>query len=199
MPVKIDVSYNPDIITNLLKELKTHTDAKCSQIHRDADFMITSMQQAFHLELIKLPTQVKQMSVKKFKEEYGCSLEAVTREVISGNDRSLLMQKGLVTPACKRADYSRARNPKEGEQILSANGSPLGSFSTVKKPLRPQTDLVPATPGVFVPLRTGEVLDLDSLEVDELTEEAKQDTLVQMQAMMDNMRAMMEKLKGGSV
>jgi hypothetical protein len=197
----IDVQYNPDIVATLLKELKDHTDSKCSQIQRDAEFMITSMQQAFHLELIKLPSQVKNMSVKRFKEDFGCSLEAVTRGVIAGasmsHDRNSLIQKGLITPASKKVNYTNARNPREGEMIVSTNGSPLGTFTTVKKPLRPaDNSFVPPTPGVFVPLKFGEVVDLESVDVDALSMEAKEETLLQMEQVMGNMRNLMEKLKG---
>lgn len=192
----IDVQYNPDILANLLKDLQAHTNSKCAQIERDADFMIASMQQAFNLEMIKLPTQVKQMSVRRFKEEFGCSLEAVTRGAMAGHDRSL-MDKGLMTPAGKKVNYSHARNPREGEVILSMNGSPLGSFSTVKKVRPTGHDIVPPTP--MVTLKNGDVLDLEEVDVEELSEETKADALQQMVAVMDNMRSLMDKLKAKPV
>lgn len=205
MPIKnIDVQYNPDIVANLLKELQAHTESKCAQIQRDADFMITSMQQDFYMELIKLPTQVKQMSIKRFKEEFGFSLEAITRGVMAGNEQqqSSLIEKGLVTPAGKKVNYSHARNPREGELIVSVNGSPLGSFSTVKKPPRPleyNGIMPPPTPGVYLPLSTGEIVDIDSLNEDNLqalSDQDKQKALLQMEAVMENMKSLMQKLKG---
>ena len=60
-PHEIDVNYNPDIIDTMLIELKSQMEGKCDQVTKDTEFMITSIQQAFHLELIKLPSQVKQM------------------------------------------------------------------------------------------------------------------------------------------
>eukprot|EP01039_Chlorochromonas_danica_P010477 gene10477-11607_t len=207
MPIKnIDVQYNPDIVANLLKELQLHTESKCAQIQRDAEFMITSMQQDFYMELIKLPTQVKQMSIKRFKEEFGYSLEAITRGVMAGNnEQNSLIEKGLVTPAGKKVNYAHARNPREGELIVSVNGSPLGSFSTVKKPPRPlEYNGVmppPPTPGVYMPLPTGEVVDLDSLSEDNLqalSVQDKQKALLQMEAVMENMKSLMQKLKGSS-
>ena len=45
-------------------------------------------------------------------------------------------------------------------------------------------------------LRTGEALDLDNVDVGALPDEAKADALAQMQAMMENMQAMMLKLSG---
>lgn len=208
-----EVKYNPDIIASLLKDLSLGTDKKCDQIRSDTEFMITSMRQAFHLELIKLPNSVKQMSLKRFREEFGCSLEAVTRGSMatksdannSNNnailDRSVARQSIYQTPAHhgKKAllpmQTPSLRAPKEGEVILSANGSPLGEFTTVKKSAKPAgSTIIPATPGVFVPLK-GEVFDIDEIDIDAMPDEVKNETLNQMQSMMDNMKAMMEKLQ----
>eukprot|EP01038_Epipyxis_sp_PR26KG_P004665 gene4665-6553_t len=211
---QIDVQYNPDIISNLLGELSNQVDAKCNQIQRDSDFMITSIQQAFHLELIKLPNQVKTMSMKRFKEEFGDSLEAVTRVAINGNtiknnDFHKNTSRLLQTPSQKFGNNSnqislqtpaastQVRFPKEGEVILSANGSPLGQFNTVKK--IPKGDLngkniIPPTPGLYVPLSSGEVIDMDSADIENLSEQDRQDALLKMQEVMNNMQAIMSKL-----
>jgi hypothetical protein len=208
---QIDVQYNPDIVSNLLFDLSSQVDSKCMQIQKDAEFMITSIQQAFHLELIKLPNQVKQMSIKRFKEEFGDSLEAVTREAINGpkqsinpslnnkSNRSANANKAFQTPSHSKfgnqLSQSSLRYPKEGETILSINGSPLGAFTTVKKPQKEShNNFVPPTPGVFVPLKSGEIIDIESADIDNMTEESKQDAMVQMQAVMDNMQALMLKL-----
>jgi hypothetical protein len=58
---QIDVQYNPDIIHGLLQDLSSQIDVKCALIEKDIEFMATSIQQAFQLELIKLPTQVKKV------------------------------------------------------------------------------------------------------------------------------------------
>jgi hypothetical protein len=208
----IDVQYNPDIVANLLKDLSIMTDAKCSQLEKDAEFMITSMKQAFHLEMIKLPNQVKQMSMKRFKEEYGQSLEAVTRGNIAtlankstANDKNAQNQKVFQTPSIRRNNNAAApstimRAPREGEVILSANGSPLGEFNTVvKAPKQDRSCIIPATPGVFIPLKTGEVVDMEAVDVSELTPDMKHEALNQMQTMMDNMKKMMDKLKSNNV
>lgn len=61
----LDVQYQPELIDGLLHDLEQQMLIKCLQIQKDADFMVTSLQQAFHLELIKLPTQVKQMPLSR--------------------------------------------------------------------------------------------------------------------------------------
>ena len=86
----MDIAYNPDIITSVLSDMELQLEKKCEQLQKDADFMCTSMQRTFHLELIKLPSQVKKMSLKKFKNEYGESLEAVTKSTIGGKSRSMM-------------------------------------------------------------------------------------------------------------
>jgi hypothetical protein len=213
----MDVKYNPDLVASLLKDLSLATEAKCAQITNDSEFMITSMQQMFHLELIKLPTQVKQMTMKRFKEEFGCSLEAVTRGAIAGTTSSLTrppldnkidrnMARGSIYQTPMHNNIGKKpllpmqtpslRNPKEGETILSVNGSPLGQFTTVKKGPKPtNSTIIPPTPGVFVPTNSGEIVGLDDIDVDNMTADAKLETFQQMQAMMENMKAMMERLQ----
>ena len=215
---QIDVQYNPDIITSLISELAQQVDVKCAQIQKDSDFLATSIQQDFNLELIKLPKQVKQMSIKRFKEEFGFSLEAVTRGAIGGG---LIVQSksahradhsfgGMNRPnpvfqtpshAHKYSSIQTPRNPKEGEQLLSQNGSPLGEFITVKKAPRigggalcDQIPLVPPTPGVFVPLKNGEVIDMESADLENMPQEVKEETLQKMQEVMQNMQSLMAKL-----
>ena len=208
---QIDIQYNPDIILSLLNELAANVEIRCSQIQKDSDFLSTSIQQAFHLELIKLPNQVKQMSVKRFKEEFGFSLEAVTRGAISNNkhssksidpntnDNRRSNLKVFETPSQRNkfASLVTTRAPREGEFLLSQNGSPLGEFKTVKKaPKAGGNDLlIPPTPsGIYVPLKSGEVISLDPDNVENLSLAAKKEALHKMQEMMSNMQSMMTKL-----
>jgi hypothetical protein len=182
--LNLDVQYNPEIVNGLLEDLEYQVDSKIIQIKKDADFMSTSIKQSFHLELIKLPSSVKNMSLARFKEEYGDSLEAVTRGAMSSlsnknalknsntsskNNRNNVHSTGtknksnapsgiFETPSQKQSNNSlfvpetpSSRQPKEGEIILSSNGSPLGEFQTVIKQPRVGGGLAPPpTPGVFV-------------------------------------------------
>jgi hypothetical protein len=200
--LQIDIQYNPDIVASLLNDLAMQVDAKCNQIQKDSDFMVTSIRQAFNLELIRLPTQVKTMSLKKFKQEFGESLEAVARGTISNSINNKASSKILQTPSHRGAIVPQTpstvarRNPREGEEILSANGSPLGEFITVKKAPKPDTvaAIVPPTPGVFVPLNSGELLNIDSLDIENMTQENKEDALTKMKQVMENMQSLMAKL-----
>jgi hypothetical protein len=226
---QIDIQYNPDIVASLIDDLGQTLEAKCSQIQKDSDFLSTSIQQAFHLELIKLPTQVKQMSIKRFKEEFGYSLSAVTKGAMgkpvavakfTGNSRSSRVfetpsqKAGAGVGLSKFGVAPTPRNPKEGEVLLSQNGSPLGEFTTVKKAPREGNALcdkvsqnnshnnhtnhgpVPPTPGVT--LKNGRVIDMDS-DIDNLSVEAKAETLQKMQEVMQNMQSLMAKLSAPSV
>jgi hypothetical protein len=207
----LDAQYNPDAVNSLLQELNKQMESKCNHIQSDADFMITSMQEAFHFELIKLPSQVKKMPLSKFKQEFGDSLEAVTRGALGGGakaqpsipTKSYQARQSMVfqTPMGSKthiidAQTPSQRNPKEGETILSANGSPLGVFNTVVKP-KGGVSIIPPTPGVtesgvFVPLDSEEVIDFENIET--LPEEVKQDALTKMQNMMASMQKIMSKL-----
>ena len=207
------VQYNPDVIQNALEDLSNMIETKVLQIQRDADFMITSLQHEFQCELFKLPKQVKEMSLQRFREEFGESIEAVTRNTLAsslktGENRNFNIPESAAsrapansvfqTPANSRKvnpPGTIARLPRDGEQILSANGSPLGEFSTVKKVARDGNGIIPPTPGIFVPLKSGEVVDIDAVDADGLTSDMKIEALQQMESMMENMRKMMEKLK----
>ena len=206
----IDVQYNPDIITGHLQEMQAIVDKKCSQIQKDVEFMKTSIQQAFNLELIKIPTQVKQMKLIRFREDFGESLEAVTRGAIGGysfstgganiahNDKNHKQNlKLLQTPAPSRVANAltelNMRHPREGEKMISLNGSPLGTFSTAVKAPKSGPSMIPMTPGVFLPLESGEIVNLDHVE--SLPPELKLDAANKVQALMNDMQSIMTKLK----
>jgi len=260
----LDVQYEPEIIQGLLNDLEAQMLVKCMQIQKDADFMVTSIQQAFHLELIKLPTQVKQMPLSRFQEEYGDSLEAVTRGLLvnrpyagkaptsSSSSSSTSLSSSSAHPVGTASKPTRAaataakgvfatpaggkvgggtkllpptgtamRQPREGEKILSANGSPLGDFQTVvKAPKSTGPLIVPPTPSVIVPLdryvrarsaktpapcasrlllppcaRSGDVLDMDAVDVSTLSQDKKDDALAKMQAMMAAMQTAMQRIQ----
>ena len=224
----LDVQYNPEVIDGLLSDLNQQCEIKCSQLQKDTDFMVASIQQAFHLELIKLPNQVKNMSLARFKEEFGESLEAVTRGVIGGplSNRAIpkpltLQQKPTIssnvfntatkstrptsrifqTPSAggkfANQPFNNIRNPKEGEKILSLNGSPLGDFKTVvKAPKHNNTFIkVPSTPNVFIPLDSGDVLDIENIDIEKLSDDHKEDALMKMKTMMNNIQMCMNKLE----
>lgn len=269
-PSQIEVQYNPDIIQGLLQDLSLQVDAKCALIDKDIEFMATSVQQAFHLELIKLPTQVKKMSLARFREEFGDSLEAVTRGAIrsttkttkkgtstmnskvgrrenvpsTGGKQSVASSKTSSTSSSSRdhvfstatkSATSRSRvfqtpsqagrsvaqtpgtavrMPREGETVLSENGSPLGLYPpTVVKGSNPEGVCLapPETTGAgagaatvtnsnnhhhSLTLKSGEAIDLENVDVSALPDEAKADALLQMQAMMQSMQTMMSKLSG---
>ena len=196
--VPIDVQYNPEVISGILTDLKREVDAKCSQIQRDVDFMSLSLKQALNLELIKIPTHVKQMSLSRFREEFGCSLEAVTRGATLSTFKpgeahsrasKVSLVRGLQTPSTVKKIPPRL--PREGEAIVSANGSPLGEFSSAVKVSKEDNSIIPPTPASVV-LDSGDVVDID--RVDALDDRTKQEALDKVRAMMDNMHAMMEKL-----
>jgi hypothetical protein len=195
----IDIQYNPDIVDGLLQDIETQLEGRCLQIKKDVDFMATSIQQTFHLELIKLPNQVKTMTLRRFREEYGDSLEAVTRGAIgqglAGNKKPLITNPSILqTPTSKFVNLSTpARHPREGEQICSKNGSPLGEFSTAVKAPKSTGSVIPQTPGVFVPLRTGDVIDLETIEG--LPEELQEDALRKMQDMVSSIQAVMARIQ----
>ena len=211
----LDVQYDPDLVNGLIEALSKQIDTKCTQIQKDSDFMITSLRETFNLELIKLPKQIQQMPLSRFKEEFGESLEAVTRGAIaaistsksqiiyaSAQKQKTNSNKVFQTPSSNLKNIyiaeTPSRLPKEGEIILSANGSPLGEFvSTVVKPKSKSVNsIVPQTPGnVYIPLETGKIMDLETTDVESLTQEDKEDAYNKLQAMMSSMQLLMKKFQ----
>lgn len=240
---QIDIQYDPEFVDSLLNDLKLQIDVKCNQIQKDCDFMSTSIRQAFHLELIKLPAQVQQMSLDRFKEEFGDSLEAVTRGAMAamlskpkGNisnassSSSSSSNKSIYASAQKSARASSQvkvfqtpsgknnsnyipetpstvqRVPKEGECILSANGSPLGEYvSTVIKPKASSNSILLVSnssqkipnqqPSLVIPLDSGELIDLDSIDIDTMSQEKKTETMDKMNVLLSQMNGLMSKIQ----
>ena len=117
----------------------------------------------------------------------------------SGSRREKIASE-FQTPSGKNRHVSQtpstmARQPKAGEMILSENGSPLGEFTATVVKEKSNRTLIPSTPGVHVPLRDGQVMDIDNVDVAAMDTEAKEDALAKMQAMMDNMQLLMERLQ----
>ena len=212
----LDAQYNPQAVYSMLEDLGKQLENKCNHMQKETDFLVTSMQEAFHIELIKLPTEVKTMSLARFKAEFGESLEAVTLNAIGGShptksNNSIYQsavkphrdRQSMVFQTPMTSKYANAssipstvlRNPREGEVILSSNGSPLGVFNTVVKPKNPGASIIPQTPGIFLPLDSGEVIDVEDVNVETLSDLNKQDALTKMQNMMSNMQKLMEKLE----
>lgn len=203
-----DVQYNPEIIQSLLMDLNLDVEAKCQQIQNDIDFMATSIQQAFQIELIKLPMQVRNMPLSRFKQEFGDNIASIAKPVattrpatVNAPPSAVKMNRSKINPAVLQTPSnairtSSLREPVEGERILSANGSPLGTFSTVVKAPRPDKQGLapPPTPG-YVTLSSGDLVSLDDVET--LPEQLKEDALSKMQAMMSSMQSMMSKLQTG--
>ena len=61
-------------------------NAKCAQMQKDAAFSCTSIKQKFQVEIIKLPKEVKKMSLARFREEFGDDIENVLKNTISRNN-----------------------------------------------------------------------------------------------------------------
>jgi hypothetical protein len=213
-PPTLEMKYDPETIRMILRDLEDRMEAKCLQIQKETEFMATSLQQAFHLELIKIPTQVKQMPLSVFRDEYGESIEAVTRGAIMNKNAAMEVPRGVSTKIRASSSANKAfqtpvgktraaglaipaatpsRNPRQGETILSKNGSPLGTFQTAVKAPRANNSVIPPTPGVYVPLSSGEVVDLETITA--LPEEQRQDALLKMQQMMESMQSLMKQME----
>jgi hypothetical protein len=207
-----DVLYNPEIILSVMDDMEFEVKKKCAQLQKDADFMCTSIKQKFQVEIIKLPKDVKKMSLAKFREEYGDDIGNVIRassSISSSSSKSKNSSSNSIyqTPSGKKGSAlmsletpsTALRRPKVGEVILSENGSPLGAFEETVVKSNPNRSIAPpATPGdggsMQVSMGNGDVLDIGNVDVDTMDQEAKDDALAKMQAMMENMQALMNKL-----
>ena len=72
----------------------------------------------------------------------------------------------------------------------------MGDFQTVvKAPKSTGPLIVPPTPAVIVPLDSGDVLDMDAVDVSTLSQDKKDDALAKMQAMMAAMQTAMQRIQ----
>ena len=211
---EMDILYNPDIILSVMDDMEVEMNSKCAQLQKDCDFMCTSIKQKFQVDLIKLPKDVKKMSLARFKQEFGDDIGNVIKSTLGSNSssecgRTQVGKSGasgnFQTPSGKsrppalmslETPGTSLRRPKAGEVILSENGSPLGEYEDTVVKSNPNRSLVPpATPGIHVPMKNGGVLDIENVDVNSMDQEAKDDALAKMQAMMENMQALMNKLQ----
>lgn len=200
----VDINYDPEIMKEILITLSNSIDSKCNQIIKDSEFMITSLQQLFRLELIKLPKEIRNMTMKEFQNEFNDDLITNSNTNINTLNTKLYetpMKKNIIIPSTPN---TMLRLPKQGELLISTNGSPIGAYTVVKNPNNPSYNqneiyLVPPTPGVYINKNnnTNEIIDVDTININELTKEDKIKTLKQMEDVMNNMKSMMEKLKQG--
>lgn len=204
---EVDLLYNPDIIHSVLDDMEAEMNSKCTALQKDCDFMCVSIKQKFQVDLIKLPKDVKKMSLARFKEEFGDDIGNVIKSTASSSERSRTQKANgsFQTPSGKNRPSAlmsletpgtSSRRPKAGEVILSENGSPLGEYEDTVVKSNPTRSLAPpATPGIHVPMSNGGVLDIENVDVNSMDQEAKDDALAKMQAMMENMQALMSKLQ----
>jgi len=129
----VDLLYNPDILESMMQDLDLDIESRCQQLQKEIDFMATSIQQAFHLELIKLPTQVKQMSLSKFKQEYGDSLEAVTKGAMKGSSKTAIVKESIGHNARASANIpsSAVKINKTNNNIFETPSNPNKSRSSL--------------------------------------------------------------------
>jgi len=167
--------------------------------------------------------------MEKFQQEYGDSLEAVTKRAMAtkinssktnlGKSQIENNKKDILSTAQKSSRSSarlgvcqtpmqskdgssfipetpstQLRQPRDGEYIVSANGSPLGEFNTVVKP-KGGISIIPQTPGVYVPLSSGEIVDVENVDINAMSQDAKMDAYNKMKDMMSSMQALMAKLE----
>lgn len=190
----IDVQYNPEMMNGYLQDLESKLNEKTLHIQKEINFMKGALKNAFQMEIVKIPKDVKQMSLSRFREEFGESIDAVNRSNQGGSKFAAQhVSKPLQTPSHFRGGSTLMRAPVEGEKILSLNGSPLGEFCTVMKDMKGSKSVIPQTPGVFLPLQAGGVVDLD--EIASLPEEQKKEALAKIKSMMDTMQTVVSKLQ----
>jgi hypothetical protein len=120
--------------------------------------------------------------------------------------KSQAFNHALGTPAGNRFNHQKfppstpaVRDPKNGECILSMNGSPLGAFSTVRATVRPHFN-VPATPTISVSLpgATGSYINIaDPNALNQLDEENKEHALNELGALEATIADIVRRIRNG--
>ncbi|CAM9894475.1 unnamed protein product, partial [Heterosigma akashiwo] len=203
-----------------LEDIGNEVEIRCQKIRQEADVLSMSLKNAFHVEMVRIPKNIRSMSLKEFCETYGediatllkISMESSfeSQTAVKPNSRMLATPAHHVrsvaqtpgffpqTPACPP---TALRAPRPGELMLSANGSPLGQMgepgTTVK--LRPNSATGVATITVDLQLGDGRTVALDPTAENaaaNLDGDIKKEALSKLKNLQDEIHSLLSQLEG---
>jgi len=120
-----------DEVDAVIAELERESERRVKKMRRAMDDMKQRFLNAFQVELLKIPRRVRCMKLGTFLEEFGGSVdEALKRAVLSESTMAAPAARPAAVAQTPRhappaANPGMSRLPRNGEVIMSVNGSPL--------------------------------------------------------------------------
>ncbi|KAJ1453353.1 hypothetical protein M885DRAFT_524510 [Pelagophyceae sp. CCMP2097] len=171
-----EAAISPDYLETVLSELQSESDRRVKKLKRCMGDMRQEFLNAFQVELLKIPRKVREVPVAHFSGEFGGSIDVALKEAAALKfatkaPQSVVANKSLnrtaATPSVARQGVSAtpgaSRRMREGECIMSVNGSPLAAvpLSTAKlaatiKVKQGGRSRLPADANLLVELPTGD-------------------------------------------
>mmetsp|Transcript_331 Transcript_331/g.791 ORF Transcript_331/g.791 Transcript_331/m.791 type:complete len:244 (+) Transcript_331:69-800(+) len=196
---------NRESVETLIQDITDEVNRRIGVVRRDARNFSIRLQSDMKCELLKMPSSMRKMSIKDFNKKFGGDVRLVVpsnkqlrplgmkRERPGGNyNEHMVMETPLRPVTTSTKIMSSRRAPRQGEILLSANGSPVNNqynemFATIKK--RKANPPVGIIPNSFVEV------NVDMSIMENLPSEAKEHAWMQLKNVTDELNIIMKKIK----
>ncbi|KAM3568994.1 hypothetical protein VYU27_008898 [Nannochloropsis oceanica] len=137
-------SIKPEELQHVMEEIETEMYSRAKRLRLEAEEHALSLQNAFHVELMKLPKSVRAMSLREFSEQYGEDIRSVMRLAVEEEASRALSQshhkqqqrqqqqrrkKGLTGTVVKAAPPTAGRTSRSGAGGRAAGAAGAGAVS----------------------------------------------------------------------
>jgi len=179
---EVNVSYDRALVESRLQDLTRSVEQRISAINEEVRSFERQLRAKVGVELVKIPADVRNMSVRRFREEFGEDLTAAGLAALRldmQNKRDAEVPPVTATPAPGRTDparqigeftfpatpatvmQQRKRAPRADESMVltSMRGSPLGTVEA--QHLAPDAVEMEGA-RAKIQLVSGEVIEFDS-------------------------------------
>ena len=193
-----------DKLKRILQEGELELEDRCSSLTSKGNVYCTKIENAFALQIMRLPKSVQSMPLEEFKSTYGFDVRAAIKNVggtkrkagiISGGSSSSSSSKGMVVPQTPSGRTTNSllsnfsaiktsfvRRQRDGDQSSSTNNDSNNNMEDLPKVELELTDAV-----------TGKQINAsDPNAAKNLTAESKQEVLSHLSSLQDQISDLMK-------
>lgn len=212
----VNAQYDREALESRLADVQSQVDQRCADILEEARRMASSIRTKFAVEVCKLPSDVRSMSLRRFREEYNEDIAAVRKAFLTASlHGGALPSQVLATPSAPRSAAARVlQTPGGGTYNAQLPFTPAASRSgaapaTGKRVTRASIratmhaeadghDAGASSSVVELQLDSGDtvtVSDADAFDPTDLPADARAEAMLQLQGMVDKLQGILGKLK----
>ncbi|EWM26517.1 Cell division protein borealin [Nannochloropsis gaditana] len=153
-------NIKPEELEHIMVEIEAEMNTRAKRLRVEAEEHALSLQNAFHVEMMKLPKSVRAMSLREFSDQYGEDIRTVMRLAVEEEASRALSQshhkqqqrqqlrrnKGPVNgTVVKAAPRNRGRSSRieSGKEVGHGERRSTAGASSSHKPARHGVDGVP--------------------------------------------------------